>query len=99
MRLLPSTLISPLIPWALALLILLLTACGPAHTVRPSGRTKPEAAMKKPDRPAPPPTNMSQLTKDQQAALSAKLYLDMTDYAGQLEKKFDQLVNWINGEP
>lgn len=90
---------SRLTRWASALLILLLTACGPAHTTRPSGRTKPEAAMQKPERPAPPPAHLSQLSKDQQATISYQLYRGMTDYAGQLEKQFDELVHWIEGEP
>lgn len=99
MRSVNSMRTSRLIRWAAALSILSLTACGPAHTTRPSGRSKPEAAMQKPARPAPPPAAMSQLPKEQQADLAFRLYRGMTDYAGQLEKKYDELVHWIEGEP
>lgn len=55
--------------------------------------------MVKPQRPAPPPANMSRLPSAEQADLSYRLYRGMTDYAGQLEKKYDALVHWIEGEP
>jgi hypothetical protein len=30
--------------------------------------------------------------------MAFRLYRGMTDYAGQLEKKYDALVRWIEGE-
>lgn len=54
--------------------------------------------MVKPTRPAPPPANLSQLTAEQQATVGFQLYRGMADYAGQLEKKYDELVRWINGD-
>lgn len=83
--------------WALALSTLLLTGCGVKPTTRPS-RTRPEAAMVKPTRPDPPPANLSQLPAEQQATIGFQLYRSMADYAGQLEKKYDVLVHWINGD-
>lgn len=89
---------SPLTRWALALSILLLTSCGAAPT-KPPSRTKPVAALVAPALPDPPPANISQLTDKQQATVGFQLYRGMTDYAGQLKRKYDELVNWINGEP
>lgn len=84
--------------WAVAASILLLTACGTTPTVPDSARTQPHAAMVKPDKPPPPPKDMSQLPPQAQADMAFRLYRGMTDYAGQLEKKYDELVRWIEGE-
>lgn len=105
MRLRKSGLTSNHFLWAIAALLLTLTACTSAPTKPPlvlpaiqlPPREKPVAAMQ-PIQPPPAPVAISQMPKAQQAEAATLLYTITAGVAGECLKSRDVLIQWINGD-